>query len=259
MLQKCEHNGRYICGVSFPGFIRGIGMNNDDFIYVLCSGTNSTVVKVDRDLNPLQKSKNSKYLSSSYGMLVTSDHVFATSFTAKTICILDLNLNHQFYLESSLHPYGIATDGSKYFVTFEAAIEVIDIHFEDKKYTSKKIECMRMANGKVEHFKAEIKLRGICVSNHYIFVTEGKKRGGVGGRRLLCLQYKEGGMLEMVAAQDTFNNCNKDCLEECCPVVVVPHGNCVYYTQGSYNKPFHIIRVTMEGTSIVSSIVFDVS
>ena len=272
ILRKCDDKGRFICGVACPEFIRGIGTDNSGCVYVLCSGSNSKVVKFDRDLQCLRKTHNDYYvnLGKPYGMLVTSDHVFVTSKENSMICIFDLYLNHQCNLKLSEGPIGItALDDNKsnIIVTFEAAIAVIDIDFDEKKYRETKVKCMRMKNGNNETFKAETILRGICVSNRYILVTEVTTGDG----RLLCLQYNEkSGQLKMVAAQNNFSG-NCDCSQCCtnsdrteskrkrCNAIVVTSSNgAIYYSQGSNDEMFHIVRATVNGTSIDSNKLFDV-
>ena len=104
-------------------------------------------------------------------------------------------------------------------------------------------------------------MRGICVSDHYMFVTEVLGVGAHVGGRLLCLQYNERrGHLIMVAKQDNFsNNCTKYCSDRCCPISVVAHNNSIYYTQGSYGEMFHLVKANMSGTSIYTKTLFDVS
>ena len=259
---ECTHSGRVIRGFSCPAFVRGIGKDNYGFIYILCSGSNSRVIKLNSDFNSVGITSHMccEYFGVSYGMLVTSDNILVTSYTKDLICVLDLNLNHQYNLRLSQSPYGIATLDNKYFVTYGAAIGVIDINFEEKTCREKKVEYIMMKkDGKREKFKAEAVFREICVSDHYVFVTE-VPRDHVGGR-LLCLQYNERrGHFTMVAKQDDLTkNCSKNCSDRCCPVVVAAHNNSIYYTQGSYGGMFHIVKANMSGTSIDSETLFDVS
>ena len=200
---------------------------------------------------------------------MTSDHVLVTADSEILchLCVLDLNLNHHFNLKLSEGPIGItALDENKYIVTFKAAIAVIDINFDEKKYRETKVKCMRMKNGNNETFKAGPILRGICVSNQYILVTE-VWGFDVADGRLLCLQYNEkSGQLKMVAAQDNFsNNCSQLCTErrnkdgkKCNAIVVTSYNGAIYYSQGSYGEMFHIVRAIVNGTSIDSNKLFDV-
>ena len=235
-------------------------MKND--VFVLCSGSNSKVLKLDKKyLNTLKEthSNHSNHFGVSYGILVTSDHVFVTSRIKKLICVLDLNLELLHILELSQSPIGIGALGKEYFVTFDAAIGVLDINFEKREFTEKKVDCMMLDDRNAETFKARAILRGMCVSNHYIFVTEVGIDDATGGR-LLCLQYNErNGQLKMVAAQDNLSDhCNKDCSKNCCPIVVTPHNDAMYYSQGSYDKTFHIVRAIVNGNRIESNKLFDV-
>jgi hypothetical protein len=77
-LRKCEHNGKFVYDVSLPEFVRGIGKDNYGFLYVLCSSTDSKVLKFDEDLNPVRKTNRScaEHFGVAYGILVTDEHVF---------------------------------------------------------------------------------------------------------------------------------------------------------------------------------------
>ena len=247
ILRKCDDKGRFICGVACPEFIRGIGMDNSGCVYVLCSGSNSKVVKFDRDLQCLRKTHNDYYVifGKPYGMLVTSDHVFVTSKEKSMICIFDLDLNHQCNLKLSEGPIGItALDDNKYIVTFEAAIGVIN--FDEKKYRERKLKCVRMKNGKNKKFRAGYILRAICVCDQYIFVTE--VHGHAADGRLLWLQYNERSGLEMVAArQCCTNNCSTESKGK---IVVTSYNGAIYYSQGSYGERFHIAIMNICGNKL---------
>ena len=248
---------------------------HNDYIYVLCSGTNSRVLKLDSDLNPLLITHNdsSEDFGEAYGMLVTSDHVFVASRKYPLLCVLDLNLKYQYNLELSEIPIGIAAlDVNKYIVTFEAAIGVIDINFDEKKYRERKFKCVRMENGDDNNFRARYNLRSICVSDQYIFVTEVWKprwKHAAADGRLLCLKYNERSGLTMVAAQSNFSaicNCSQCCTnnrteskgKRCNAIVVTSYNGAIYYSQGSYGEMFHIVKATVNETSIDSNKLFDV-
>ena len=257
ILRKCDDKGRFICGVSCPEFIRGIGMDNSGCVYVLCSGSNSKVVKFDRDLQCLRKTHNDYYVifGKPYGMLVTSDHVFVTSKEKSRICIFDLDLNYQCNLKLSEGPIGITALDNKYIVTFEAAIGVIDINFDENKYRERKLKCVRMKNGKNKKFRAGYILRAICVCDQYIFVTEvhDAADGHAADGRLLCLQYIERSGLEMVDAQSQCctNNCSTESKgKRCNAIVVTSYNGAIYYSEGSYGERFHIAKKNICGNKL---------
>ena len=251
-LRKCEHNGTFVCDVSLPKFVRGIGKDNYGFLYVLCSSTNSKVLKFDEELNPVRKTNRScaEHFGEAYGILVTDEHVFVCARVNQKVCILDLDLNLQYFLKLDLNPIGITKLNDKYFVTTKAAIGILEIDIENMKFIVK--NCGKMKTGlTTKRFKRGIALRGICSDNQYLYVTEkDEKNGG----RVLCLHYQENQFILKYVCR---NSC-QDCQLKCCPIVIVQHNGTIIYSQGSWERNFHILRLAYDGTAVTSELIIDV-
>ena len=252
-LRKCEHNGTFVCDVSLPKFVRGIGKDNNGFLYVLCSSTNSKVLKFDEDLNPVRKTNKScaEHFGVAYGILVTDEHVFVCARANQKVCILDLNLNLRYFLNLSFEPIGITKLNDKYFVTTKAAIGILDLNIKNMKFREK--NCGKMKTGlSTEQFKPGIALRGICSDNQYLYVTE---RDQSNGGRILCLHY-QGNQLILNYFYPT--SCRVCQSEKCCPIVIVHHNGTIIYSQGSWERKFHIRRLAYDGTTATSELIIDV-
>ena len=253
-VQKCNHNRKTIATYPCFSFVRGIGKDQEGNLYVLCSGADSQVFKLDSNLKPLCKThdRSAEYFGEAFGMLVTPDWVFVCSPNRKKVCILDLCLNHHFNLSSLKYgPNGIAKQNDRYFVVSDHAVTVIDINFETKSFKENIFEDMIMNDGSTESF---YQLRGICATKEHLFVTE--KNMSTGGR-LMCLKFDEGQM-KCVDAVYCAKNC-QSCSTKCCPVVITHNNGKIHYCQGSYGEMFHILQATLNGTSIESKKLFDVS
>ena len=251
-LRKCEHNGNFVCDVSLPGFVRGIGKDNYGFLYVLCSSTNSKVFKFDEKLNPVRKTNKNcaEHFSVAYGILVTDEHVFVCARLNQKVCILDLDLNLQYYLKLYFNPIGITKLNDKYFVTAIAAIGILDMDIENMKFRVK--ICREMKTGfTTERFKPGIALRGICSDNQYLYVTEMDHSNG---GRVLCLHYQEN---QLILKYICRNSC-QDCTPNCCPVVIVHHNDTIIYSQGSWERKFHILKLAYDGKTATSEPIIDV-
>ena len=242
-LRKCEHNGTFVCDVSLPEFVRGIGKGDNGFLYVLCSGNNSKVIKFDEELNPVRKTNRScaEHFGVAYGIMVTDEHVFVCARVYQKVCILDLNLNLRYFLKLSFDPIGITKLNDKYFVTTRATIGILDIDIENMKFRVK--NCRKMKTGLInKRFKRGIALREICSDNQYLYVTEkDEKNGG----RILCLHYQENQLILNYFYPTSCQICQS---EKCCPIVIVHHNDKIIYSQGSYEGKFHILRLVYDGT-----------
>ena len=245
-VRKCDHKGRLIRSAYFRSFIRGIGMDHQGFLYVVCSAADSQIFKLDKDFNPVRKTANesSRYLGLAYELLVTSDHVLVCSHNKMRICILDLNLNLHFNLNLSFGPIGITNlNGTRYIVTGKGTIGVIDIDFESRKY-----KIMTLNEMKIDHDTEKFKVsnfRSICTSNEYLLVTEENGQNV----RLLCLQLIDNQLRCVTIEKDFSKHCSDTCDKNCSPQVVT-HCNdgANYYSQGSFDGNFHIVRVTIMKT-----------
>ena len=251
-LRKCDHDGNFVYDVPLPEFVRGIGKDKNGFLYVLCSSTDSKVFKFDEDLNPVRKTNIhcAEHFGVAYGILVTDEHVFVCARVYQKVCILDLNLNLRYFLKLSFDPIGITKCNDKYFVTTRAAIGILDIDIEKKKFKVKKCEKMK-TDLSTEQFKPGIELRGICSDNQYLYVTE---RDDSNGGRILCLNYQENKLILNYFYPTSCHVCQS---EECCPIVIVHHNGAIIYGQGSWKHKFHIRRLSYDGTTATSDTIID--
>ena len=83
-LRKCDHKGNLIYSVYFKHFIRGIGMDNEGYLYV---ATNSKVIKLNKDnLKPVQRThhESSKHLQDAYQLVVVPKYVLVCSNKTRT-------------------------------------------------------------------------------------------------------------------------------------------------------------------------------
>ena len=251
-LRKCEHNGTFVCDVSLPKFVRGIGKGDNGFLYVLCSGNNSKVIKFDEDLNPVRKTNRScaEHFGVAYGILVTDEHVFVCARVSQKVCILDLDLNLQYCLKLNVSPIGITKLNDTYFVTAIAAIGILDLDIDNMKFRVK--ICQEMKTGlTTERFKPEIALKGICSDNQYLYVTE---RDHSNGGRILCLHYQENQLILKYFYQ---NSC-QHCTPICCPIVIAHHNDAIIYSQGSWERKFHIRKLAYDGKTATSEPIIEV-
>ena len=255
MRKKCRRGERLIKSVYFTTFIRGIAIDQKGFIYVVCSAADSQVFKLDKNLNPLRvtNSGSSEHFGMAYELLVTEDHVLVCS--AKKICILNLNLDHKFNLNLDFVPYGITILHGKYFITGDMTIGVIDIDFEKNNFKIMKWTRMEVNDGN-EDFQQNSHFRGICASNEHLLVTEINKTDS-NYRRLLCLQFVDNRLRYVDVKRDFSEHCSDVCKKEKCSPVVVTHYNGEnYYSQGSFDEEFHIVRATIKNNTLKTEKLF---
>ena len=62
--------------------------------------------------------------------------------------------------------------------------------------------------------------------------------------RFLCLKYHKNNIECVYADENCIRLCSKDCHEQCSPVALAYNAGKVYYSQGYYEKKFHIVKVT---------------
>ena len=229
--------------------MRGIGKDNGGFLYVLCCDTtDSHVLKFDSTFTPVRRTcKNAaEHFGEPYGMLVTSEYVLVCARAKKKICILDKELNFHRFIKCNDAPIGIAKIEDKYFFTTEAAICIIDQHDIDKVKERVKVEnfeCMMTENGGTEPFKSQIELRGICANEKYLYVTE--RDTSVGGR-VLCLEYHEGQLNLKSVYENTCQECTPP--KRCCPIVIAHHNGTIIYSQGGWDRKFHLQKIICNET-----------
>ncbi|CAI8043749.1 hypothetical protein GBAR_LOCUS24275 [Geodia barretti] len=260
MLRKCNYNGELVKYYRCNSFVRGIGQSHG-FIYVLCSGADSQVVKLNRNLNHVGKETSDKcgeYFGEAFGMLVTSDNVLVCSERNEQICVLNLNLEFCYNLELKLGPVGIATFQNHYIVTAKATIGIIDIDFDKKALKRVDVFESMTKEGVSTPFNQSIIFRGVCCSDKYIYVTQKQQHGP--GLPMLCLQFDEKThkLNYICEVTDFSRNCD-ELIERCGPVVPFYHNNTIFYSQGSYGIKFHIMKATHNpGEPIASNKMFDV-
>ena len=80
-MRKCDHEGNLIYSAYFKKFIRGIEIDQEGFIYILCSASDSQVFKLDTNMNAVRETgvKASEYLGIAYQLLVISELVLVCS------------------------------------------------------------------------------------------------------------------------------------------------------------------------------------
>ena len=259
-LRQCDHKGKLIRCVYLPSFIRGVGLDQQGFIYVVCTAADAKVYKLDQNMNAVRRTNDeaSQYLENAYELLLTSNNYVLVCSSPKfkgMICILDLDLELCYCLNLSINPLAITVLHDKYFFTAKGAIGGIDIDFKSKTYEIKLWKGMKMNDDK-ENFNKESIFRGICTCNDSLLVTEINGADG----RLLCLQCK-GNQLRCVAFKKGFlEHCNHNCDKKKCSPVVVTYGSDGYYcSQGYHGKNYHIERVTITGSTITTEKMFHCS
>ena len=241
-------------------------MDKHRCLYVSCSGTDSEVLKLDENLNPLRctNKMSSKYLTTTYGVFVTSDRVLVCARDRKLICVLDYDLNHHFNATLSFSPISIASIHGMFFLTTaDAGVGPIDINFKENKFRENRILKQLKVETGYERFNPESFLQCICANGQHLFLTEINDK--IGGR-LFCLKFM-GDELVLVAVQDnSAQTYHQECEEMCSPVfVTIPDSNVetpklgeIIFSQGSYGKTFHIVKTTIIGNSFASTLMFNV-
>ena len=255
-LHKYEHDGTFIFYMEGFNHIRGIAKDSSGNFYVSDSLAGNRVIKFDNDWNPLRKTDNfaSDTIDDPYGIYLVEDVVerYIYLCSKDIICILDEELNIRYSLALQFCPLDVTKLGARIFVTAKSAIYIMDI---EERFKCTMYNCMMSPEGKAEHFKDTVYLRGICNNGQYLYVSEKGPNG-----RLLCLDFNED--QDQLLYVDVENNCTRHCSEgcsqKCSPLVVVHHRGIMYYSQGTRERKYHIIKVTHEpGTPLTSQNIFD--
>ena len=212
------------------------------------------VIKFDGDWKPLRKSnqKAMGLLYDPHGIFIDEDiqRIFVCS--KNRICILntDLTICYKFMIKPS--PMFITKHKDKYFVATEAAIIIITIDLHNLKFEGQICSSIIMPNGEnIFKVREDLTLRGIYASKNYLYVIQ---FGGSG--RFLCLKYHKNNIECVYADENCTRFCSKDCDEQCSPVALTYHDGKIYYSQGYYEKKFHIVQVT-HGKTFESTKLFD--
>ena len=260
-LHKYEHDGTFIFYMEGFNHIRGIAKDSSGNFYISDSLAGNRVIKFDNDWNPLRKTNNfaSETIDDPYGIYLDEDVVKERNIylcSKDQICILDEELNIRYSLALQFCPLDVTKLSGRIFVTAKSAIYIMDINFSQERFKCTMYNCMMSPEGEAEHFKGTVYLRGICNNGQYLYVTEKGPNG-----RLLCLEFSKD--KDKLLYVDAENNCTKhcspgSCSPDCSPVVVVHHNGNMYYSQGTREREYHIIKITHEpGTPLTSKKIFD--
>ena len=220
------------------------------------------MIKFDNNWNPLRKTHHlaSETTDTSYGLYLDENVVEGIKerniylCSKDKICILDEKLTIFYSLNLKFCPLDITKFGGRMFVTAKSAIYIMDINLSQKSYKcTMYYDHMMMPDGNAEPFKDTVELRGICSSAKYLYVTEKGPNG-----RLLCLEFSKDKLLYVDAEKNCTKHCSEECSPDCSPIVVVHHRGNIYYSQGTRGRKYHIIKVTHEPwTTLTSKRIFD--
>ena len=260
MLKKrnADENGTLYDCISGFLHVRGITKDKNGYYYVVEHSPKYHVIKFDGDWNPLRTTNKEglDLLYDPHGIFIDEDIERIFVFSKNRICILntDLTICYEFTLQPS--PMFITKHKDRYFVATEAAIIIINIDLDNDNLNFEGQICSSiiMPNGEnVFEIGENLILRGICASENYLYVIQ---FGGSG--RFLCLKYHKNNVIEYVYADENCTRfCSKACHKQCSPVALTYHNGKIYYSQGYYEKKFHIVRVTHDGKTFESTKLFD--
>ena len=260
-LHKYKHNGTFEFYIEGFNHICGIAKDSDGNLYVSDS-FGHRVIKFDNNWNPLRKTNHlaSETTDTSYGLYL--DENFVEDIKERNIylcsndkiCILDEQLTILYSLKLKFCPLDITKFSGRIFVTAKSSIYIMDINLSQKSYKcTMYYDHMMMPEGNAEPFKDTVELRGICSSAKYLYVTE---KGP--NEQLLCLKFSKDKLLYVDAENNCTKHCSEECSPNCSPIVVVHHRGNMYYSQGTRERKYHIIKVThVPGTPMTSKRIFN--
>ena len=235
--------------------VRRITKDKNGYYYVVEHSPKHHVIKFDGDWKPLRKSNQNAMglLYDPHGIFIDEDiqRIFVCS--KNKICILntDLTICYEFMIKPS--PMFITKHKDKYFVATEAAIIIITIDLHNLKFEGQICSSIIMPNREnIFKVREDLTLRGIYASKNYLYVIQ---FGGSG--RFLCLKYHKNNIECVYADENCTRFCSKDCHEQCSPVALTYHDGTIYYSQGYYERKFHIVQVTHDGKTFESTKLFD--
>ena len=258
-MYKRRHDGSTIKSHPCDCFVRGVGLDNDGNIYILCSQADAYVLKLSKSFEIVKQTewKCSKYFSEAKGMIVTSEFVLVPADKYDRICVFDLQLNFQYNLKlSSIKgPISIATFQNRYIVTTKGSVGIFDIDFENKKVEDENVFNFMCRDNQRIDFDPYIELRGICTIDNNIYVTQidisGKEN--VYGLPIMCLKF-DGKRLNYVCEETNISrHCTDKCNEKCGSVVIFCHNKTLFYSQGSFDELFHIVKATHNPEEAIES------
>ena len=264
-MYKCRHDGTIINSHPCDCFVRGVGLVNDGNIYILCSQADPYVLKLSESFEIVKRTEweCSKNFSDAKGMIVTSQFVLVAVNSHDQICVFDLQLNFQYNLKlrSIKGPIAIATFQNRYIVTTKGSIGIFDIDFENRKVEDETVFNFMIQDDQRINFDRDITMRGICTIDNNIYVTQRDESGeeNACGLPIMCLQF-DGERINYVCKDtDISRHCTDECTVKCHSVVIFCHNKTLFFSQGSYDEFFHIIKATHnQGEPIKSIKMFDV-
>ena len=265
-VHKCRHDGTIINSHPCDCFVRGIGLDHDGNIYILCSKADPFVLKLNQNFEIVEQTerKCAEYFSEAKGMIITSKFVLVPADKFDHICVFDLQLNFQYNLKlrSIKGPISIATFQNRYIVTTKGSIGIFDIDFENRKVENETVFHFMHRDDQKINFNPDIILREICTIDNNIYVTQidisGKEN--VYGLPILCLQF-DGKRLNYVCEDTNISkHCTDKCTTKCGSFVIFCHNKTLFYSQGSFDELFHIVKATHnQGNPIESTKMFDIN
>ena len=224
-VHKCRHDGTTINSRHCDCFVRGVGLDNDGNIYILCSQANAYVLKLSESFKTLKRTerKFAKCFSEAKGMIVTSEFVLVPADKYDHICVFDLQLDFQYNLKlrSIKGPISIATFHNHYIVTTKGSIGIFYVNFENKKVEDENVFNFMCRDNQRIDFDPYIELRGICTINNNIYVTQIDKSGkdNVYGLPIMCLQFDRERLNYVCEETNISRHCTDKCNERmwfCC-------------------------------------------
>ena len=249
MLKKrsANKNGTLYDCISGFHHVRGITKDKNGSYYVVEHSPKHHIIKFDGDWKPLRKSNQNAVglLYDPHGIYMDEDIEKIFICSENRICILntDLTICYEFRLQPS--PMFITKHKDKYFVATKAAIIIITIDLDNLNFEEQICSSIIMPNGEnLFNIRENLILRGICASKNFLYVIQ---FGGSG--RVLCLKYHNNNIECVYADENCTRFCSKDCHDQCSPVALAYHDGKVYYSQGYYERNFHIVQV-MESTKL---------
>ena len=264
-MHKCRHDGTIINSHPCDCFVRGIGLDNDGNIYILCSRADPFVLKLNKKFEIVKQTerKYAEYFSEAKGMIVTSEFVLVAADKFDRICVFDLHLvlKYNLKLRSIKGPIAIATFQNRYIVTTKGSIGIFDIDFQNEKVENETVfNFMHQDDQKID-FDPDIILRGICTIDNNIYVTQIdiSEEENVCGLPIMCLRFNGERINYVCEDTNISKHCTYECTAKCTSVVIFCHNKTLYYSQGSYDELYHIVKATHNpGKPIESKKMFDV-
>ena len=246
MLRKCRLNG--MLDFCIPGFnhVRGIAKDSEGNYYVVETSPEHRIIKFDKNFEPLKRSNKEAhdFLLNPHGIFVDKgkqedeDKIFVCSEQKCTVCILNTDLKICYKFELKYSPRFITKFDNEFAVTtFKDGIIIINIDLIKLKYKGRRHKSILLSGGSTERF-GQCELWGICSGQDVIYVAEHGQSG-----RLLCLKYNKNRLYYADSEKNRKGICS-GCSPKCSPLALAYHDGKVFYSQGNYEKKFHIVQMS---------------